>query len=214
VEAQVTGVAAKIMKRVNGHGRGNMVFTWKDFQDLGARGTVDQALARLVHGGKLRRVARGMYDLPRSSKLLRGPAPPSTDAVLDAIRRHDQVNIRPDNIAAANALGLSTAVPVQPHYRTSGGRRTIKIGGRTIKLRPAGRKLGDWLDTPAAVPMQALLFLGERSASDPSVVRALRNRLSSDAKRALADDHRYRPDWMRPVIEKVLHDDQTRSTQP
>jgi hypothetical protein len=214
MEAQVTGVAAKIMKRVNGHGRGNMVFTWKDFQDLAARGTVDQALARLAHSGKLRRVARGMYDLPRSSKLLRGPAPPSTDAILDAIRRHDQVSIRPDDIAAANALGLTTAVPVQTRYRTSGGRRTIKVGNRTIKLRPAGRKLDPWLDTPAAVPMQALLYLGPQSAQDSSVVTTLRNRLSSDAKRALADDHRYRPDWMRPVIEKVLHDDQARSPQP
>lgn len=202
------------MKKVRGHGRGNVVFTWKDFQDLGARGSIDQALARLAHAGKLRRVARGMYDLPRTSKLLRGPAPASTDAVLDAIRRHDQVSIRPDDIAAANALGLTTAVPTQPHYRTSGGRRTIKVGNRTIKLRPAGRKLDPWLDTPASVLMQALHFLGEKSADDPTVVKALRNRLSSDAKRALADDRRYRPAWMTSVIEKVLDDDQAGSTKP
>ena len=96
------GIASKIMKRVRGHGSGTIVFTWKDFQDFGARGSVDQALARLVHAGKLRRVARGMYDLPRASKLLRGPAPANTDAVLDAVRRHDQVSIKPDDIAAAN----------------------------------------------------------------------------------------------------------------
>ena len=209
----MSGVADKIMRRVRGHGRGNIVFTWKDFQDLGARGSLDQALARLVHAGKLRRVARGMYDLPRPSKLLRGPAPASTDAVLDAIRRHDHVSIRPDDIAAANALGLTTAVPVQPRYRTSGGRRTIKVGNRTIKLRPAGRKLDHWLDTPAAVPMQALLFLGEKSADDPALVKALRNQLSSDAKRALADHRRYHPDWMTSVIEKVVNDDQTRGTK-
>ena len=183
-----------------------MVFTWKDFQDLGARGTVDQALARLVNAGQLRRVARGLYDLPRTSKLLRGPAPADTDAVLDAVSRHDHVSIRPDDIAAANALGLTTAVPVQTRYRTSGGRRNIKVGNRTIELRPAGRKLDDWLDTPAALPVQALLFLGQKSADNPDVVKALRNRLSSDAKRALADDRRYRPVWMQDVIEKVVAD--------
>lgn len=202
----MSGISGKIIRRVRGHGRGNMVFTWKDFQDLGARGTVDQALARLAKGGDLRRVARGMYDLPRTSKLLRGPAPANTDAVLDAVRRHDHVSIKPDDIAAANALGLTTAVPVQTRYRTSGGRRNIKVGNRTIELRPCGRKLDAWLDTPAALPVQALLFLGQKSADSPEVVKALRNRLSSDAKKLLADDGRYRPDWMQDVIDKVVAD--------
>lgn len=183
-----------------------MVFTWKDFADFGARGSVDQALARLVHDGKLRRVARGMYDLPRTSKLLRGQAPASTDAILDAVRRHDQVSIRPDDIAAANALGLTTAVPVKPRYRTSGGRRNIKLGTTTLELRPAGRKLDPWLDTPGSAPVQALLFLGQESADNPDVVKALRNRLSSDAKRSLADNSRYRPHWMQAMIEKVVAD--------
>ena len=183
-----------------------MVFTWKDFHDFGARGTIDQALARLVHGGALRRVARGMYDLPRTSKLLRGRAPASMDAVLDAVKRHDHVSIKPDDIAAANALGLTTAVPVQTRYRTSGGRRNIKVGNRTIELRPAGRKLDAWIGTPAALPVQALLFLGHKSADSPDVVKALRNRLSSDAKKALADDGRYRPVWMQNVIDKVVAD--------
>lgn len=200
------GVADKILRRVRGHGRGNMVFTWKDFQDLGARGTIDQALARLTHAGDLRRVARGMYDLPRTSKLLKGPAPADTDAVLDAVRRHDHVSIRPDDIAAANALGLTTAVPVQTRYRTTGCRRNIKVGNRTLQLRPAGRKLDAWLDTPAALPVQALLFLGPKAAEDASLVKTLRNRLPSDAKQALADDRRYRPRWMQDVIEKVVAD--------
>jgi len=212
VEPQVTGIASKIMRKIRGHGRGNVVFTWKDFHDLGPRGSVDQALARLANAGKLRRVARGMYDLPRTSKLLRGLAPANVDAVIAAVQRHDGVTIKPDDLAAANALGLTTAVPVQPRYRTSGGRRTIKVGNRTIKLRPAGRKLDAWLDTPASLPIQALLFLGEKSADDPTVVSALRNRLSSDAKRALMDDCRYRPDWMQSVIEKVVDGDQARST--
>lgn len=200
----MVGIAAKIISVVGHHGSG-MVFTWKDFQHLGARGSIDQALARLVHAGKLRRVARGMYDLPRTSKLLGGPAPANVEAIINAIQRHDGVAIKPDDLAAANALGLTTAVLVQPRYRTSGGRRTIKVGNRRIKLRPAGRKLDAWLNTPASVPIQALLFLGEKGADDPAVVRKLRNRLSSGQKRALAEDRGYLPDWMRAVIQKVLN---------
>lgn len=182
-EGFVTKIADKVMSLVECQAKG-MVFTWKDFQSLGARGSIDQALSRLVQAGRLRRIARGMYDVPRTSKLLGGRAPANVDAIISAIQRHDGVTIKPDDLAAANALGLTTAVLVQPRYRTSGGPRTIKVGNRTIRLRPAGRKLDAWLDTPASAPVQALLFLGEKAANDPAVVRKLRNRLSSAQKRA------------------------------
>jgi Family of unknown function (DUF6088) len=181
-----------------------MVFTWKDFQDLGSRGAIDQALSRLTKTGKIRRVAQGMYDLPRTSRLLRGPAPASTEAVIAAVQRHDHAHIRPDHLAAANALGLTTAVLVQPRYRTTGGRRNIKLGNTTLQLKPAGQKLTDWIDTAAAVPIQALLFLGRDSVDNPQIVRAMRDQLSPDAKEALADDSRYRPQWMQQLISEAV----------
>ena len=58
-------LADRIMRRVRGHGRGKWVCTPKDFLDLGSRAAVDRALGRLARSGRLRRVARGLYDLPR-----------------------------------------------------------------------------------------------------------------------------------------------------
>lgn len=200
----MTGIASKIMNKVRGHGKGNVVFTWKDFHDLGPRGSVDQALARLANAGKLRRVARGMYDLPRTSKLLRGPAPANADAVIDAVQRHDGVTIKPDDLAAANAFGLTTAVLVQPRYRTSGGRRTIKVGRSTIKLRPAGRKLELWLDTPAAPIVQALVWLHDRKLDhDDTAIAKLRDRSTPAAREALARGLHTLPGWAIPLARNI-----------
>lgn len=41
------------------------VFTNKDFRRLGSRDGIDQALSRLVKEQAVRRIGRGLYDLPR-----------------------------------------------------------------------------------------------------------------------------------------------------
>ena len=57
-------VPDRVMKRVRASGRGS-VFTPSDFLTVAARSSVDQALSRLVKGGQLRRLARGLYDFPK-----------------------------------------------------------------------------------------------------------------------------------------------------
>ena len=42
-----------------------VVWSPNDFLDLGARSAVDKALQRLTDSGDLRRIDRGLYDLPR-----------------------------------------------------------------------------------------------------------------------------------------------------
>ena len=135
----MAGIAGKIMKRVRSHGRGKWVGTPKDFLDLGSRAAVDQALSRLVTAGQLRRVGRGLYDMPRISGVLKRPAPASIDAAIAAVTRRDNVRIMPDGLVAANLLGLTNAVPAKAGYVTDGATKTIKIDGRTIRGKPAAR---------------------------------------------------------------------------
>jgi Transcriptional regulator, AbiEi antitoxin len=58
-------LSAIVMDKVRVRGRGNGVFTPKDFLDLGSRAAIDRALSRLVVSGQLRRIGRGFYDFPR-----------------------------------------------------------------------------------------------------------------------------------------------------
>ena len=73
------------MKRARAGGRGG-VFTPRDFLDVATRAAVDQALSRLAKGGKLRRLARGLYDFPKVHPKL-GPLSPAPDDVAQALAR-------------------------------------------------------------------------------------------------------------------------------
>jgi len=201
----MSGVANKILNRVRGHGRGVRVYTPKDFLDLGSRASVDQALSRLCRAGTLRRVARGLYDWPRHSAVLDQPAPASVDAVVDAVKRRANVQVVPGNLAAANALGLTHAVPTKPEYVASRPLGDLKIGGRTLTFHPAGSVLSPWLDTPAAPVVQALLWLHDRGADRTSdAVAVLRKSVSPDAKRSLTKGINKLPGWAIPVARGIV----------
>ena len=77
----------KIKRRIIGKGR-RAVFTPADFLDLCSRDSVDQTLSRLTDQGVIRRLARGIYDYPKTSPRL-GRLSPDPDAVAAAIARKD-----------------------------------------------------------------------------------------------------------------------------
>lgn len=203
----MTGIAYKIMKRVRSRGRGKWVCSPKDFLDLGSRAAVDQALSRLAAAGQLRRVGRGLYDMPRISGILNRPAPANIDAAIAAIARRDNIRIMPDGLLAANQLGLTNAVPAKASYVTDGATKTVKIDGWTIRLRHAGPSVMHWAGRPAAPVVQALRWLGPRAAADARVVATLKRRLPDAVKRDLIRNSRYLPGWAMPIARSLSTDE-------
>lgn len=199
-------VAAGIMRRVRRGKAGQRTCTARDFKDLGNRNTVDQALVRLVKAGALRRIGRGLYDAPRWSPILKGPAPVDLDAAIAALARRDGVKIVPDGSVYANQLGLTNAVPARPSYLTDGTSRTLKIGDQTVRLRHASPRRMRWAGRPAAPVVEALRWLGPAAASQPRVASVLRRRLPETVKSCLAQDQHYLPGWMAPVARQVTTD--------
>jgi hypothetical protein len=199
----VTGISDKIMRRMRSHGKGRWVCTPKDFLDIGSRAAVDQALSRLVRAGQLRRVGRGLYDLPRISPTLNRPAPADLDSAVAAVARRDNIRVMPDGLVAANRLGLTNAVPAKADYVTDGATRTVKVDGWTIRLRHARPTIMNWAGRPAAPVVQALRWLGPRAVDDPQTVTILRKRLPDAVKRDLVKGVRALPDWAIPVVHKI-----------
>lgn len=115
-------------------------------------------------------VRRGLYGLPRVNRILKRVPAPDVDAVVDAIARRDDVTIVPSGMAAANRLGLTTAVPAKNDYLTDGPSRTLKIGNRVVRLKHAGRKLMAMKDRPAGDVVRAIHWLGPDIASDRKVI--------------------------------------------
>src|SRR6266567_9084283 len=122
-------IDSRILARIHGRGRGS-VFVPSDFLDLGSREAIDLVLHRLARKGTIRRLARGVYDLPKQHAVL-GPLSPSADTIARALAGRDRTRFQPAGAYAANTLGLSDQVPARAVFLTDGPSRTVKIGSMT-----------------------------------------------------------------------------------
>ncbi|UCI10769.1 DUF6088 family protein [Mesorhizobium sp. B1-1-8] len=189
------------MKRVRASGRGS-IFTPSDFLTVAARPAVDQALSRLVKGGQLRRLARGLYDFPKLHPKL-GPLSPSPDDVAHALARETGSQVQIAGARAANALGLSTQLPAQSIYLTDGPSRRVVLGKRVVDVRHASPKHLIAPGSPAGTVVQALRHVGPVRAADVAHVAA--RRLSANDKKTLASTAVQAPAWMRPTLVSIAN---------
>lgn len=189
------------MKRVRASGRGS-VFTPSDFLSVATRSSVDQALSRLVKGGQLRRLARGLYDFPKLHPKL-GPLSPAPDDVAHALARETGSQVQIAGARAANALGLSTQVPAQSTYLTDGPSRRVVLGKRVVDLRHASPKHLIAPGSPAGTVVQALRHVGPVRAADVAQVAA--RQLSANDKKTLASTALQAPAWMRPTLVSIAN---------
>jgi hypothetical protein len=193
-------IESQILARIRGTGRGS-VFVPGDFLDLGNRQGVDFALHRLVKQGVLRRLARGLYDYPKSHPKL-GILSPSVDAIAEALAGRDRLRIQPSGAYAANLLHLSEQVPAKAVFLTDGPSRRLRIGAREIVLkRTTPRAMA------AAGRMSGLVIQGLKHLGQPHVtmerIAPLRKLLSEKDRKQLMQDMPLAPAWMRPFLQAV-----------
>ena len=194
-------LANRILQRVRGHGRGHVFSAW-DFFDLGSRGAVDQALARMATSGQIRRIDRGIYDLPRLHPRV-GPLWPSADDVARTVARQTDSQVKASGPLAANALGLTTQVPAEATYLTDGPSRTVRVGRLRVSLRHCGRTEMLLPDTTAGLAIVALRYLGKDGAST-EVLRQLASKLEPVDKQRLRAVRRQLPGWLGSAVDQVL----------
>ncbi len=196
----------KILARIYGSGRGS-VFTTKDFADLASVKTVHSTLERLTKTGKLRRIARGIYEYPSFSKLLGVPAGPNPDSIARAIARSHGWTILPSGNTAMNLLGLSTQVPARWEYFSDGPTKTYKWSGGTLTFKRRANKETTILSPKTALLVQALKALGEDNV-DSWTITMLRKRLSLREKKRAVREARYATSWVYEVIKQLAADDE------
>jgi len=177
-------------------------FTPSDFADIGDLRSVGMVLTRLVKAGMIRRVRRGVYEIPRPHPIL-GTIGAGPDAVLAAIARRDGLTLLPSGAESANSLGLSTQVPARSSYGVSGRSRVVSLGGSgSARLQRRSSKMVALARRASGRVAEALRSLGKKQIN-PDKIRQLQRALSAEAKRELLEDLRYVPAWMRPVFLEV-----------
>jgi len=171
------------------------------FLDIGSRKSVDMALARLVDAGKIRRVARGLYDYPKQHKTL-GILSPQLDAIARAVSRSDATRLQPSGAYAVNLLGLSQQVPAKIVYLTDGAEKTVIVGKQEIRLKRTTPKNMKTSGRVSGLVIQAFRYL-KKDGVDSTKVDQLGRTLSAADKVQLWKDRIYAPAWMHTHFQVI-----------
>lgn len=172
----------------------------KELLHLGSRAAVDQSLSRLVQRKQLMRAGRGLYVRPVETRF--GTRPPSIANLVEALASSKGETIASHGAAAANALGLTTQVPVRSVYLTSGRTRRLKVGEQIVELRHAPPWQLVMAQRPAGEAIRALAWLGEQQAGE--ALRSLRSRLSPQELESMANARSRLPTWLAEQVSKVV----------
>jgi hypothetical protein len=178
-------------------------FTPKHFINISSYDAVKKALERLVKSKKVRRVARGVYDIPYESKLT-GIMSPDISKVVDAIADRDKIRVQPTGAQAANLLGLSEQVPAKVIYLTDGRRKEIIVGSVTIIFKPTGSKDMSLADTFFGLMIQALKYLGQNKIDDV-VIKKVKRMIKENPNEEIEKKLDHAPIWIAELLKnKVL----------
>ena len=197
-------IDSRILNRIRGTGRGS-VFSPNDFIDLGSRDAVDKALSRLARKGTLRRLARGLYDYPKTHPVM-AILTPSPDTIAAALAGKHGIRLQPSGAYAANLLGLSTQVPAKIVFLTDGPSRAVRVGNQEIRLlRTTPRNMGP-AGRISGLVIQAMRYVGQTHVDD-AVIRTLRRKLSADDKKQLMKDIAFAPAWVGAHLRAIAQGD-------
>jgi hypothetical protein len=160
------------------------------------------ALGSLTRSRKIRRIGRGLYDMPRINPELGGELSPDIDETARAIARRQRLKIMPEGAWAANLLGLSTQVPSKIIYLTDGPSHEVAFGRRKIYFKHARPKVLAGLEGKLALVVQALRHLGKEGVGRQEIAM-LRTALSPAERRKLVKDTRFGVDWIYEVAKQI-----------
>ena len=197
-------IAEQILNEIRRHEKG-WCFSQKDFMDIGGRNALEQAFFRLAKAGEIRRVGRGLYDVPRYSDLLETILSPVSDQIAKAIARKHGWRIQPTGAGAANLLNLSTQVPMKIVYLSDGPTKTMDVGGGTLCFKQVAPKDMATNELSGLV-INALKYLGKDGVT-PEIVTKLRSRFDDKQKKQLLKDARFGTDWVLEVIQEICSKD-------
>ena len=168
---------------------------------------VGETLTELTNEGVLVKLAQGIYAKPRMSRF--GAVLPSVEKIVQAIAVRDNAKVLPSGMTAMNALGLSTQVPMNYTYLTTGSQRTVKLTNRQVVLK-RGVPKNFWYETRLiALLVQALKTLKQENVGQEEL-QIIRSLIEKEPdKEALAKDVDKMPAWMKRLIKPMLkpHED-------
>ncbi|MGF1575144.1 MAG: DUF6088 family protein [Cyanophyceae cyanobacterium] len=190
---------------IAGHGRG-WAFSSSDLLSHFNRQQADSLLSELVKQGKIRRLARGMYDYPAYSELLKKELSPNMDQVANAYARKFNWRIAVSGETALYMLGLSTQVPAKYVYLSDGPGRRYEVMGQSLEFRKAKLKDMGFKHRESTLLVQALKALGKEHIT-PEIIARIRAQQDPSHYERILRDTRSSTGWVYEAIRQICRRD-------
>lgn len=178
-------------------------FTPAGLLECGTRASVDQSLSRLVKTGLIERVARGVFVRPEVSRYV-GKVMPEPIKVAETLAKSTGAVVQVHGAEAARRLGLTTQVPVQSVFNTTGPSKRIRFGQMEIRLQHASPRKLMLAGRPAGLALAAMWYLGKGEVSTRTIEK-IRSKLPSGEFDALRAATSAMPAWMSDVFFRYEH---------
>lgn len=181
-------------------GAGTLFFV-SDFAKTGNDVFISRLLSEFAEKGVLCRLAKGIYYKPIQTRF--GILYPEVGDLVKAIARRDNAQVLPTGETAQNMLGLSTQVPMNDVYLTSGSARKIEVGPCTVTFKRCVPKNFTAKNEFLAILIQAMKSIGESRMTDQHrtmIKGLLQKNLPIDS---FEHDLKGAPIWVRKTIWNI-----------
>lgn len=154
-------------------------FTINDILGLSSYDNLRKNLERMTSNNTLRRLIRGVYDIPRFNETFNMYNAPSIDGIAKAVARHNNWNIYPSGNYALNILGLSTQIPNQYVYISSGPYKKYEYEGNIIEFKHASLKETNSYSYLTNLVIQAFKEIGKENINQ-EIIDQIKRKLTNE----------------------------------
>lgn len=175
-------------------------FTASTFRTVATSDNVRQILGRLTKSGEIKRISRGVFVRVKTIPNL-GEIPPANIEVAQAIAKSTGETIAVHGAEAARLLQLSTQVPMQLIFYTSGNSRKFTIGSTTVTLKHVSPSKLTEANTPTGLVISALAYLGKENVTLETINR-IEKKLSPEDFKIVLQKLESMPLWMSDLFFK------------
>lgn len=188
-------------QRVLDSERGTFFFG-QDFSDIASPEAIRKVLQRLEDEKTLIRIAPGIYYYPKiDTQYGLGVLYPSMLDIAEAISHRDKTTIVPTGAYALNMLGLSTQVPANAVFYTTGSTRRVPIGeGKGIQfLHTSSAKKFAFNSRLMMLVVSAMRDIGKDQLSEEQM-SVIKKHMENVSAEDFNHDIQLAPMWVRKIL--------------
>ena len=193
-----SAVIDKVKSRIS-HSKFGEVFFVSSFPEYDVE-YVTKLLSILEKEGTITRISKGVYVKARKTRF--GTLYPSASELVREIAKRDKAAVIATGDTAANQLGLSTQVPMNSTFLTTGSSRKLTLGKRTVTLKHGAPKNFAFKGKLIQDIVQALRSIGEQNLTPENERQIAKLLAESPEKETTEHDLRLAPVWMRNIINR------------